>query len=93
MSQFVAYRIDMKRMKEFERIEEAVRFFNVQEYNLLEIASGARGSHITGLKTKERWLFFKTSLPTIYIQKVVRDNKSSNIRFTRLHNQVKQIEQ
>ena len=93
MSEFVAYRIDMKRIKEFERIEEAVRFFKVQEYSLLETASGARGSHVTGLKISERWLFFKTSLPTSYIQKVVKANMSTNIRFTRCHNQVKQLEQ
>lgn len=76
---YIAYRIDLKRFKEFYDIAECEQFFKAKKESLTHKAKGYNGSHITGLKINERWMLFDTDYPAKYVQEVITSFKDKRI--------------
>jgi hypothetical protein len=73
---YIAYRIDLKRFKDFYSLSECEQFFKSKKDYLRQRAKGYDGNHFTGKKVNERWLLFDTSLSNQYVQQILKSYKS-----------------
>lgn len=79
--EYIAYRIDLKRFKEFYSLEDAARFFNIKPISAERRAIGEDANHLTGKKIGEKWLIFNASKPVKYVEDIINSLKEEKINY------------
>lgn len=78
---YIAYRIDLKRFKEFYSSDEVCDFFKVKYSSISNRASDTKPNHIIGAKIDERWLIFNSDLKKSYVQQILDEQQDDKVEF------------
>lgn len=77
----IAYRADLKKMKEFYSVDECAEFFNCEPISIKKPSRGYDGHHMTGRKINQKWYVFRTEMKKRDVSEYLQRNKTDNLTF------------